>query len=414
MIYTSSTYSAVKQKLRSKYGAKLLVIESSFSKIKNSKIYPWLLNNKCLLENFSSINWYFLKQLEDYLQISGSLPKLSKNSSDFSPEDDVVFEKWNQSEFADSFLKALNQGHSIYHASQMTLKVLENHLVGLGSKHLGNQKISLLDYRPQQSLGEFVRAKTIQELKEDSVKLGDKILRIKAYTETELTKFTARIETALSIIVLYSPSSWERFQAFTDVIVPIKQKEFVSFSHQELPGYSMINLYDRDFIDLMDDLIHENGHHHLNYYLNLTHLIEEPIECIYYSPWRRSLRPLRGIYHAYFTFFWAFKLFYDLAANQDISGPWYTFSRNELEKIRWRTVEEFWMLEFTYFDLHRAYKNGLIERTGWNLIQGQRDQLIKLRSAIKLLEKKLGPYSNDFKHLKSTLNHAAKTFQKNH
>jgi len=81
---------------------------------------------------------------------------------------------------------------------------------------------------------------------------------------------------------------------------------------QSLPGYSSLNMFDRDQIDLMDDLLHENGHHYLNTFLNHQDLINEDDDKIYYSPWRKALRPVRGIYHATFTFFWALELFYQL------------------------------------------------------------------------------------------------------
>ena len=216
---------------------------------------------------------------------------------------------------------------------------------------------------------------------------------------------------ALKIIKTYSPDSWERFKSFTDIIIPINQKEFVSYSHQELPGTSMINLRDRDFIDLIDDLLHENGHHHLNYYLNLEKLIDEPVDNIYYSPWRRTLRPLRGVYHAYFTFFWAFKIFSDLASSS-LENSQYTFSKQEQEKIFWRVVEEYYMLNYTFLELTWAKKQGLITTRGWSLISEQQIILKRFARKINLWEKKVGTHKKELQELKSTLKKAAKNYKK--
>ena len=50
----------------------------------------------------------------------------------------------------------------------------------------------------------------------------------------------------------------------TSRIIPLNAKGVVSFSYRHRPGLSFINCFDRDNLDLIDDLIHENSHHHLN------------------------------------------------------------------------------------------------------------------------------------------------------
>jgi hypothetical protein len=173
----------------------------------------------------------------------------------------------------------------------------------------------------------------------------------------------------------------------------------------------MINLYDRDFIDLMDDLLHENGHHHLNHYLNLEKLIAEPAELIYFSPWRRTLRPLRGIYHAYFTFFWAFRLYSDLALS-DLDNIWYKFSDSEKEKIYWRAVEEYHMLNFTFEDLKWAKTQGLIGKTGWDIVNSQQRELRKMARFIPVWERKIKSHKKDLQKLKADLKVSKKKFRK--
>ena len=384
--------------------------------VKELKKYP-LLTSSWLKENFTEIKdytpyrWFYLQQLEVLLFFIKT-PIRSGAIDFFSSDEDAIFEKWNKSEFADLFLKKLNQGKTLFQASQESIKLFDQHLVHLGNRHILRIESSLKNYRIQPSLGDVERSGKVQKMLETTLHLEKKELILMTPTLQEMKKYSHQIELALKIIKEASPDSWERFKSFTDVIIPIHQKEFVSYSHQELPGTSMINLRDRDFIDLIDDLLHENGHHHLNYYLNLEKLIDESIDNIYYSPWRRTLRPLRGVYHAYFTFFWAFKIFSDLASsNFKIAN--YDFNKEQQEKIFWRTVEEYYMLKYTYQELSWARKQGLINDRGWLLISEQQKILKRFSRKISLWEFKIGVHKKELKELKNTLKKALKDYQKN-
>ena len=91
--------------------------------------------------------------------------------------------------------------------------------------------------------------------------------------------------------------------SLTSRLVPLDAPGVVSFSYRHRPGLSFINTVERDDLDLIDDVVHENSHHHLNVLLRKHRLYRAGHqEEIFYSPWRRSLRPLRGILHASFTF----------------------------------------------------------------------------------------------------------------
>jgi hypothetical protein len=141
---------------------------------------------------------------------------------------------------------------------------------------------------------------------------------------------------------------------------------------QSLPGYSCLNLFERDDLDLMDDLVHENGHHYLNAYLNHTELIDEGPDQVYYSPWRRALRPIRGIYHAYCTFFWALKLFSDLAIKDEGKNP----------KILSRALEEAEMLSFCHPLLEWAYERGDIEDEGYEVFKTFQKEVFQIISEL--------------------------------
>ena len=113
----------------------------------------------------------------------------------------------------------------------------------------------------------------------------------------------ARIGRAWTTIQEAWPEGQEVLALLTTRIIPLKAKGVVSFSYRHRPGLSFINCFDRDNLDLIDDLIHENSHHHLNLLLRKHVMYHgDHNQQIFYSPWRRSLRPLRGILHATFTF----------------------------------------------------------------------------------------------------------------
>lgn len=412
MIFSPTTYLRLKNRLRKRHAVDFAQLLKQFKRLKQNQLAAWVIDNRELLEDFSSINWYFRVQLESYLTIINQTIVNASEGIEFSESEDAIFEKWNNSEFADVFLKQLNQGKSIAKASAHTLKIFEQHLLTLGKRHILKEDRLTHFYRPQLSLGEKKVGAKVTRLMEATIEFAGKQITLRTSSLKEMKSLSHRIETALKEIKKFSPDSWERFSAFTKVIIPIHIKQFVSYSHQEMPGVSMINIYDRDFVDLMDDLIHENGHHHLNYYLNLGEVIEEPIEAIYYSPWRRTPRPLRGIYHAYFTFFWAFKLFSEMAA-RPLDSADHNFSKEEQEKILWRAVEEYHMLNFTFNDLKWARQRGLISDIGWELVSAQRKELTKAAKKVVLWEKKLKKYKKDLSSLKKELKTATKKYTKN-
>ncbi len=92
-----------------------------------------------------------------------------------------------------------------------------------------------------------------------------------------------------------------------------------------------------------------------------------------------------------------------MANAKELDSIWYLFNEKEKEKIYWRAVEEFWMLDFTYRDLVKAKNEGLINKTGWELIQSQKKQLDRFKKKIPVWEKKLKKHKKDLKDLKKTL-----------
>ena len=99
------------------------------------------------------------------------------------------------------------------------------------------------------------------------------------------------------------PEGHALMKLLTSRVIPLDAPGVVSFSYRHSPGLSFVNCFDRDNLDLIDDLIHENSHHHLNLLLRKSVLYRgDRNQQVFYSPWRRCLRPIRGILHAAFTF----------------------------------------------------------------------------------------------------------------
>jgi len=159
----------------------------------------------------------------------------------------------------------------------------------------------------------------------------------------------------------------------------------VSFSYRHLPGLSFLNTFERDGLDLIDDLVHENSHHHLNLLLRkyVMHRHDRNQE-IFYSPWRRSLRPLRGILHATFTFTMGAILFERLSS-WAASGH-AKLTPQQILRARFRCWEEVESVEYSLRDLDYAAK-----KLGWLTSEG-RALVNSLQREIQGVEKRIAAF----------------------
>jgi hypothetical protein len=202
----------------------------------------------------------------------------------------------------------------------------------------------------------------------------------------------ARIRRAWTIVQEAWPEGQEVLALLTARIIPLKAKGVVSFSYRHRPGLSFINCFDRDHLDLIDDLIHENSHHHLNLLLRKQILYHgDRNQQIFYSPWRRSMRPLRGILHGAFTFTMGAMLFERLstwASGQGGSARWKKagLTLRDLQRARFRCLEEVESVRYSIQDLEYA---------GWHLkwLTGSGRQLVKqLAEAIEQIDQNIAPH----------------------
>ena len=377
-----------------------------------------ILQDDCF-DKYSPLKFYWLNLVDNIVYIIQLHEELlleeDIDTDELTELEDELFNFWNDSDLAEGFLNYLNEGSPVIEASNNLLPLLENQIISFYVLHLSlyQQEFDdalmyktvpeLGDYEKKFYLGDQHRFVFLKKTPETfpslpirfispeenkiSIEIDDKALplnieqsptpvgidELNLYVlpncesgEKKLEEFKKNIAKALFNIKKTAPHLHTTFKSFTHTIIPVDEKGIVSYSMQSLPGYSSINMFDRDQIDLMDDLLHENGHHYLNTFLNHQDLINEDDDKMYFSPWRKALRPIRGIYHATFTFFWALELFHslDVAAEKKTL----TFTKDERVKIKQRFLEEYFMLDFSRADLIHAYKNKRVTREGNHLI----------------------------------------------
>ena len=393
------------------------------------------------LNNYSGMKFYWLTLIEKLIYLDSLHEELEESDQELSSEiEGDIFEFWNKSEYMQAFLELMDKNADLIENSLELLPLLENQIISYYYLHINQSAYdgkpllyniipeigdsddviyigeSLKEYRLPNNLS-MLPSLLIKAFDNDNGEITlneqDKDIIIKSTAKAislkqpvklipfqkDLTRNIDNIEKALEIIKKVDSKLYNTFCEFTKVIVPVDDPGLVSYSMQELPGFSSINLFNRDFVDLLDDLLHENGHHYLNSILNHSHLINEDDEMIYYSPWRKSRRPIRGIYHAYFTFYWALLLF-DRLTNSDET----TLDKDQLSKCEYRFCEEHLMLDYCWKDLLDAKDKGKIEIEGMDIIIPIQNYIEKLHPKFDEISKELdNSQKENINNLKKTL-----------
>ncbi|WCL50557.1 aKG-HExxH-type peptide beta-hydroxylase [Leptospira sp. GIMC2001] len=149
---------------------------------------------------------------------------------------------------------------------------------------------------------------------------------------------------------------FEIFNILTEQIQIVRSKGLVSYSHFNEQGISYINLWERNYLDTIDDLFHENAHHHLNLILKKMKIFRKMNEDeIYYSPWRKSLRSIRAILHACFTFTWGAMLFEQVVKLPNHAEV--NLKPEDINRAKLRFVEEVINNRFSLLDLKEYMDN---------------------------------------------------------
>ena len=191
-----------------------------------------------------------------------------------------------------------------------------------------------------------------------------------------------KFERAFEVLQTSWPEGASIVACLTTRIIPLKARGVVSFSYRHRPGLSFLNCFDRDDLDLVDDLVHENSHHHLNLLLRKSALINgQHNEERFYSPWRRSLRPLRGILHATFTFTMGAILFDRLAVSE-------TLASRDVMRARFRCLEEVDSVLYSLLDLDLAVESlGWLTKDGAVLVESLRKEIARVKKRIAQYER---------------------------
>ncbi|HEY6084290.1 MAG TPA: HEXXH motif-containing putative peptide modification protein [Nitrospira sp.] len=199
------------------------------------------------------------------------------------------------------------------------------------------------------------------------------------------------------------PEGHEVLNLLTTRVIPLKAKGVVSFSYRHRPGLSFVNCFERDNLDLIDDLIHENSHHHLNLLLRKHVMYHgDRNQQIFYSPWRRSLRPIRGILHATFTFTMGALLFEKLSSWAETKSgmkEWKEagLTQYDLARARFRCFEEIESLRYSMQDLEYAGRHlKWVTGSGGRLVGQLEEEIAQAERRIQhhreaVMKSKFGP-----------------------
>jgi hypothetical protein len=376
--------------------------ESKFKEIEySSKSYYWLLQ-------LDKLNYLYHLHLDYKLE----------------PEDrddicDEILEYWEESEFGDLFFeKKPEKNNEISTASRNLVPMLENQIISIFYLHLIGHYSAPTSaiYIPIQEFGEsnqylFLGKQNncfeiptefqnkavlnIGKLENDELILlddSDKEYPVKGANQLRLfsdfyvlskdAAISKRVQSTLEKYRTYLPFYYDFLKCYTSAIVNICDEDMVSHSTEELPGFTFINFGNRSDVELIDDLIHENGHHFLNTFLAQDELFEESSEAVFFSPWRKTLRPIRGIYHAYCTFMWAAYLFHDLLSNEKFVAE---FSSEQLAHFKIRLFEELKMLEIAKIEMQKAFKEKSITVRGKEVLDMFDSEMNSRSNSIKAL-----------------------------
>lgn len=197
---------------------------------------------------------------------------------------------------------------------------------------------------------------------------SQKGLNIKTLNRKTPKEKIIQIQKANEYLEVLWPEGFNLYKLLTDKVHIIQSNGLVSYSHFHEQGISYINFIDRDILESVDDLIHENSHHHLNLILKKYKLIKKDIkEDIFYSPWRKSLRPLYAILHATFTFSYGALLFYHIAKSEN--WVYIELSENHRQRAYFRFIEETFSVAYSLYDLQAACNKGHFTAKGESLIK---------------------------------------------
>ncbi len=353
-------------------------IEDNF--LEHSPWHSQTPNIKEVLENNPGfpIKYFILSEIEKIGYLEQLIEDFSEDEFDDAKEE--FFDLINDSNFGEIFkvkLESSDFRSASIEAKEQYLKSIEAFCARI--QGVDNKKF--LNFEFGETFNEFIKINNVHFPKSNP-------------------DWIIRLESAMSTLEKYAPNSFALVEELTTHIIPTDEEGIVSYSSQNIPGYSVINFEHRDFNNLLDDIVHENAHHFLNHLLNQNELIYEDDDQIFYSPWRRAFRPIRGLYHGLSTFNFGHYLFKELIENFDNKAIY------SLEFMKLRYQEEYIMLSFCLTQLESKEAKSKISEKGLELVkeistylESEKEVFLKLKSEKEFPE--IADLENHLKEIKN-------------
>jgi hypothetical protein len=187
-----------------------------------------------------------------------------------------------------------------------------------------------------------------------------------------------RLGRALALVDAAWPGAGGEIRHRTWLVVPLVEPGTVSYSLIARPGISYINVFRGSLLDLSDDLLHESAHHRLHAWEETAEMVRDPHETRFYSPWRRTMRPVHGILHGTFTFLYRAELLLRILAlsrRGSTEGP----TGGRRRRLRAEARRELGDCGAALASLRRAGKEGLLAPAGRHLVDRMAGRLLVLR-----------------------------------
>ena len=179
-----------------------------------------------------------------------------------------------------------------------------------------------------------------------------------------------RLARALALAEKAWPRGGKEIRERTWMVVPLSERGTVSYSQMARPGISYINVFRGSLLNLTDDLLHETAHHRLHALQEVEPLLRDGGDSVYYSPWRRTFRPLNGILHGAFAFLYRSELFRRILRlppqSRDAAGI--TLNRRVRRWLEEEATRESAHCRASLADLDRAESEGLLTDAGSDLL----------------------------------------------
>lgn len=152
-------------------------------------------------------------------------------------------------------------------------------------------------------------------------------------------KYAGLVQEALILVERYQPQIYSQFEDFLYLLAlkPLRAGNYTNISDSDLPGAFVCSVIDDPF-EFADTLIHEFHHNRLFFIEEnspiLTDSTEQSlIDSNYYSPWRKDLRPLRGLLHALYVYLPVCRFWLEVYKSGDVFGKRLDYVRSQIVRI---------------------------------------------------------------------------------